>query len=163
MAGLWACPFGVSVIAARGQAWKPAPTGLGSKSGMPVQRQILCVGADRCVRPHRETTRTQSIEQRKCRSYFRWPLVGADLCACPVGVLVIVARGQAWKPAPTGLGSISGLPVQQQILCVGADRRVRPHVKAMLLSMTPARRMPNVCWSGLLIPNPLGWTSVYET
>jgi len=98
--GHCACPFGVSVIVARGQAWKPAPTGLGSKSGMPVQRQIL-LGADRCVRPHRETTRIQSIKQRKCLSCFRWPLVGAGLCACPVGVLVIGVRGQAWKPAPT--------------------------------------------------------------
>jgi hypothetical protein len=87
----------------------------------------FCVGADRCVRPHRETTRIQSIEQRKCLSYFRWPLVGAGLCACPFGVSVIVARGQASNPAPTGLGSKSGIPVQRQILCVGADRCVRPH------------------------------------
>jgi hypothetical protein len=50
-AGHCACSFGVSFIVARGQAWKPAPTGLGSNSGMPVQRQILRVGADRCVRP----------------------------------------------------------------------------------------------------------------
>jgi hypothetical protein len=61
-----------------------AHTGLRSKSGMPVQRQILCVGADRCVRLHRKIKRIQSIEQRKCLSYFRWPLVGAGLCACTI-------------------------------------------------------------------------------
>ena len=92
-AGISACPFGVSVIAARGQAWDPAPTGLRSKSGIPVQRQILCVGADRRVRPHRETKRIQSIEHRKCLSYFRWPLVGAGLCACPFGISLIAVRG----------------------------------------------------------------------
>ena len=112
---------------ARGQAWKPAPTGLRSQFGMPFRRQILCVGADRCVRPHGITEQVQSIEQRKCLSCFRWLLVGAGLCACTFGVSFIVARGQAWEPAPTGLGSKSGMPVQRQILRVGADRRVRPH------------------------------------
>ena len=43
----------------------------------------FCVVADRCVRPHRRTEHIQSIEQRKCLSCFRWPLVGAGLCACP--------------------------------------------------------------------------------
>ena len=41
------------------------------------------VGAYRCVRPCWRTEHIQSIEQRKCLSCFRWPLVGAGLCACP--------------------------------------------------------------------------------
>ena len=61
----------------------------------------FCVVADRCVRPCWRSKRIQSIEQRKCISYFHRPLVGAGLCACPFGVSVIVARGQAWKPAAT--------------------------------------------------------------
>ena len=36
-----------------GQAWKPAPTGLRWQFGMPYQRQMLRVWADRRVRPHR--------------------------------------------------------------------------------------------------------------
>ena len=61
----------------------------------------FCVVAYRCVRPCWRTEHIQSIEQRKCISYFHRPLVGAGLCACPFGVSVIVARGQAWKPAAT--------------------------------------------------------------
>ena len=178
---------------------------------MPVQRQILCVGADGCVRPHGNapllwmmdagqmsnslcrgglprppaiTTCLSCFQlarvvgaSRSCRS--RWytlvPLLSVATLSSPgpraqhptshrvgrlvtddlafdgnkffvgadrgvparVGVSVIVACGQAWKPAPTGLGSKSGMPVQRQILCVGADRCVRPrHV-----TITVSRRI----------------------
>ena len=62
--------------------------------------------------------------------------------------------GQAGKPAPTGLRSLSGMPVQRQILCVGADRRVRPHENARLLWMTDAEQMSkSLCSVGAATPS----------
>ena len=60
--------------------------------------QIVRVGADRRVRPHRETKRIQSIESCRCLSHFRWLLVGAGLCACPFGVSVIFTTGRRGRP-----------------------------------------------------------------
>ncbi len=55
--------------------------------------------------------------------------------------------------ATTGLRSKSGMPIQRHILCVGADRCVRPHGNAPLLWMMDAGQMSNsLCRGGL--PRP---------
>ena len=43
------------------------------------------VGADRCVRPHREADQIMVFALRAWLSFFQKPFVGAGRCACPVG------------------------------------------------------------------------------
>ena len=56
--------------------------------------QILRVGADRRVRPHRLALQFDSIQLSGGYPHFKQPLVGAGLCACPGYVMRLCDEGR---------------------------------------------------------------------
>jgi hypothetical protein len=56
--------------------------------------QILRVGADRRVRPHRLALQFESNLLSGGYPYFKQPLVGAGLCACPGYVMRLCDEGR---------------------------------------------------------------------
>jgi hypothetical protein len=56
--------------------------------------QILRVGADRRVRPHRLAMQLESIKLSGGYPHFKQPLVGAGLCACAGYVMRLCDEGR---------------------------------------------------------------------
>ena len=145
-----------------------ATTGLGSKSGMPFQRQILFVGADRRVRPHGNApllwmTDAGQMSNSPCRGGLpRPPAVTTCLSGFQLARVVGASRSCRSRPYTlVPLFSVATLsspghraqhPTSHRVgrlgtddlafdgnkFRVGADRRVRPHRKASLIWMTLA-------------------------
>ena len=63
-------------------------------SKLGLDNQILRVGADRRVRPHRLALQFESIQLSGGYPHFKQPLVGAGLCACPGYVMRLCDEGR---------------------------------------------------------------------
>ena len=63
-------------------------------SQLGLDNQILCVGADRRVRPYRLALQFESNLLSGGYPHFKQPLVGAGLCACPGYVMRLCDEGR---------------------------------------------------------------------